>query len=71
MREKGKALEKELSKRKHEEDALRQNEEEYRNILSSIEDGYYALSFYRLSTARLGGKPNCRLNSRLNWDVLL
>ncbi len=28
-------------------------------------------SFYRFSAARLGGKPNCRLNSRLNWDVLL
>ena len=25
-----------------------------------------ALSFYRFSAARLGGKPNCRLNSRLN-----
>jgi len=46
LKEKIKALGKELAMRKNADEALRLSEEKYRNIISSIEDGYYEVNLY-------------------------
>jgi PAS domain S-box-containing protein len=64
------ALRQENTERQAAEEALRQSEEKYRNILESIEEGYYEvdlagkLSFFNDSICRIFGYPKSELNGR-------
>jgi PAS domain-containing protein len=61
LRQRVKELEKESSKRKRAEKALRESEEKYRTILENIEDGYFEvdipgdLTFFNNSVCKILG----------------
>jgi len=70
LAETNKALRQENEERQAAEEALRQSEEKYRNILKSIEEGYYEidlaghLSFFNDSICRIFGYPKTELTGR-------
>jgi PAS domain S-box-containing protein len=70
LAEMNKALRKENAERQAAEEALRQSEEKYRNILESIEEGYYEvdvagkLSFFNDSICKIFGYPKSELIGR-------
>jgi PAS domain S-box-containing protein len=61
LKKKNEILNLEISERKQAESALRESEEKYRNILETIEDGYYevdptgSLTFFNDAMARING----------------
>ncbi len=70
LAEMNKALRQENAERQTAEEALRQSEEKYRNILKSIEEGYYEvdiagnLSFFNDSICRIFAYPKTELMGR-------
>jgi PAS domain S-box-containing protein len=70
LAEMNEALRQENAERQAAEEALRQSEEKYRNILQSIEEGYYEVdlagnfSFFNDSICRIFGYPKSELMGR-------